>query len=71
MRVANWCLKSPKTLTVGIRPSASARASSRRGDTWHELRASVKGATEAYFFDGHKPKYIRLHLVRNEVLTMG
>jgi len=31
----------------------------------------VKEATEAFFFDGPKPKYIRLHLVRNEVLTMG
>ena len=42
-----------------------------QGDTWDELRANVKEATEAYFFDGIKPKYIRLHLVRNEVLTVG
>jgi predicted RNase H-like HicB family nuclease len=41
-----------------------------QGDTWDELRANVKEATEAFFFDGPKPKYIRLHLVRNEVLTM-
>jgi predicted RNase H-like HicB family nuclease len=42
-----------------------------QANTWEELRASVKEATEAYFYDGPKPKYIRLHLVRNEVLTMG
>jgi predicted RNase H-like HicB family nuclease len=42
-----------------------------QGDTWDELRANVKEATAAYFYDGPKPKYIRLHLVRNEVLTMG
>ena len=42
-----------------------------QGKTWDELRANVKEATEAYFYDGPKPKYIRLHLVRNEVLTMG
>lgn len=41
-----------------------------QGKTWEELRANVKEATEAYFYDGPKPKYIRLHLVRNEVLTM-
>jgi len=41
-----------------------------QGDTWEELRAKVKDETEAYFFDGPKPKYIRLHLVRNEVLAM-
>jgi predicted RNase H-like HicB family nuclease len=42
-----------------------------QGETWDELRANVKEATEAYFYDRPKPKYIRLHLVRNEVLSMG
>jgi predicted RNase H-like HicB family nuclease len=41
-----------------------------QGETWEELRANVKEATEAFFYDGPKPKYIRLHLVRNEVLVM-
>ena len=41
-----------------------------QGETWEELRANVKEAAEAYFFDGAKPKYIRLHMVRNEVLTV-
>jgi predicted RNase H-like HicB family nuclease len=42
-----------------------------QGETWKELRANVKEATEAYFYDGPKPKCVRLHLVRNEVLIMG
>lgn len=42
-----------------------------QGRTWDELRANVREATEAYFYDAQRPKYIRLHLVRNEVLTMG
>lgn len=41
-----------------------------QGDTWEELRAMVKDAVDAYFFDGPKPKWIRLHLVRNEVLSV-
>ena len=41
-----------------------------QGDTWDELRAMVKDAVDAYFFDGPKPQWIRLHLVRNEVLSM-
>ena len=41
-----------------------------QGDTWEELRANVKDAVEAYFFDGTKPQAIRLHLVRDEVLLM-
>jgi predicted RNase H-like HicB family nuclease len=41
-----------------------------QGDTWEELRAMVKDAVDAYFFDGPKPQWIRLHLARNEVLSM-
>jgi|SRR5712664_388195 predicted RNase H-like HicB family nuclease len=42
-----------------------------QGDTWEELRANVKEAVEAYFFDGPKPQSIRLHFVRDEVLSLG
>ena len=38
-------------------------------DTWEELRAMVKDAVDAYFFDGPKPQWIRLRLVHNEVLS--
>lgn len=40
-----------------------------RGDTWQELREMVKEAVDGYFFDGPKPGTIRLHLVRDEVLS--
>jgi len=42
-----------------------------QGDTWEELRTNVEGAVEGYFFDGPKPRSIRLHLVRDEVLSIG
>ena len=42
-----------------------------QADTWEELRANVKNAVEGYFFDGPKPRSIRLHLVRDEVLSFG
>jgi predicted RNase H-like HicB family nuclease len=42
-----------------------------QGDTWEELKNMVKDAVEAYFFDRPKPRSIRLHLVRDEVLSMG
>ncbi|MFI5098134.1 MAG: type II toxin-antitoxin system HicB family antitoxin [Candidatus Acidiferrales bacterium] len=42
-----------------------------QGETWEGLRANAKEATEAYFYDGPKPKYLRLHLVRDELLTSG
>lgn len=40
-----------------------------QADTWDELRANVREAVGAYFFDTKAPERIRLHLVRDEVLT--
>ncbi|MGI8961301.1 MAG: type II toxin-antitoxin system HicB family antitoxin [Bryobacteraceae bacterium] len=42
-----------------------------QGDTWDELRANVKEAVEAFYFDRPKPGGIRLHLVRDEMLALG
>jgi len=39
------------------------------GDSWEELRANVREAVRAYFFDCPAPEAIRLHLVRDEVLA--
>lgn len=42
-----------------------------QGDTWDELRANVKEAVEAFYFDLQRPVGIRLHLVRDEMLALG
>jgi predicted RNase H-like HicB family nuclease len=42
-----------------------------QGDSWDELRANVKEAVEAFYFDRRKPASIRLHLVRDEMLALG
>jgi hypothetical protein len=42
-----------------------------QADTWDELRANVKDAVEAFYFDHPKPAAIRLHLVRDEMLALG
>lgn len=42
-----------------------------QGDTWEELRANVREAVSAYFFDQPKPSAIRLHLVRDEMLAVA
>lgn len=42
-----------------------------QGDTWDELRANVKEAVEAFYFDRAKPASVRLHLVRDEMLALG
>jgi hypothetical protein len=40
-----------------------------QGDSWEQLRANVREAVSAYFFDQPKPGAVRLHLVRDELLA--
>ena len=41
------------------------------GDTWAQLRKNVLEATAAFFFDQPPPERIRLHLVRDEILSVA
>ncbi|OHE86255.1 MAG: 2-phospho-L-lactate guanylyltransferase [Verrucomicrobia bacterium RIFCSPLOWO2_12_FULL_64_8] len=38
-------------------------------DTWEKLRANVREAVKAFYYDRPAPHSIRLHLVRDEVLA--
>ncbi|MCX7030576.1 MAG: 2-phospho-L-lactate guanylyltransferase [Spirochaetes bacterium] len=40
-------------------------------DSWDELRSNVKDAVAAFYFDSPSPRAIRLHLVRDELLTLA
>jgi hypothetical protein len=42
-----------------------------QGDNWEELRKNVVEATAAFFFDRPRPERIRLHLVRDEILSVA
>lgn len=43
-----------------------------QGDSWDELRANVRDAVAGYFFDKPEiPASIRLHFVRDEVLSVA
>jgi predicted RNase H-like HicB family nuclease len=41
-----------------------------QGDNWEQLRANIKEAVAAFYFDQPSPDHIRLHLVRDEVLKL-
>jgi hypothetical protein len=41
------------------------------GGTWEDLRKNVLEATAAFFFDRPLPERIRLHLVRDEILSVA
>ena len=40
-----------------------------QADTWEELRANVREAVHAFYFDRPAPSRLRLHLVRDEVIA--
>jgi predicted RNase H-like HicB family nuclease len=42
-----------------------------QAETWDELKANVKEAVQAFYFDATPPRSIRLHLVRDEVLAIA
>ncbi|MDQ6700709.1 MAG: 2-phospho-L-lactate guanylyltransferase [Acidobacteriota bacterium] len=42
-----------------------------QADSWDELRRNVVEAVNAFFVDGAIPARVRLHLVRDEVLSVA
>ena len=42
-----------------------------QADSWDELRRNVVEAVNAFYFDGAVPANVRLHLVRDEVLSVA
>ena len=42
-----------------------------QADTWEELRANVREAVVAFYFDSTPPASVRLRLVRDEVLAVA
>ena len=42
-----------------------------QANTWDELRANVREAVQAFYFDSAPPAAIRLRLVRYEVLAVA
>jgi hypothetical protein len=53
----------------GLVASAVDFAIVTEGDTLDDLRHNVREAVDCHFEEGAAPKLIRLHIVRDEVLT--
>lgn len=54
----------------GFTARAVAHSIFTDADTLDELRQNVREAVECHFDDGQSPQLIRLHIVRDEVLTV-
>ena len=54
----------------GLAARAVGHSIFTEADTLEELRENVREAVECHFDQGQAPKLIRLHIVRDEVLTV-
>lgn len=55
----------------GYRAECLTEAIFTQADSWEQLRANVLDAVAGFYFDRTPPARIRLHLVRNEVLSVA
>ena len=54
----------------GFYARALGHAVFTEGETWEELRANVREAVAAFYFDRPGPERVRLHLIRDEVVAL-
>lgn len=55
----------------GYTAEAIGEAIFTQADTWEELKANVREAVQAFYFDAAPPRTVRLRLVRDEVLAVA
>jgi hypothetical protein len=56
--------------TGGYDAESTTENLSAQGDTWEDLCTNIRKVVDHYFHDGPKPQTVRLHHVREEVLTL-
>ncbi len=59
-----------EALEGGYTAKALGESIITEGDTMEEIKANIKEAIECHFDEGNKPKLIRLHLVKEEVIAV-
>jgi hypothetical protein len=59
-----------ESMEGGFTASAVGHSIFTEADTLEELRRKVREAVECHFEEGQTPRLIRLHIVRDEVLTI-
>ena len=54
----------------GYNARAIGEAIFTQGETLDELKQNIRNAVQCHFDEAHLPKIIRLHLVREEIITV-
>ncbi len=59
-----------EALEGGYTAKALGESIFTEGDTMEEIKANIKEAVECHFDEGNKPKLIRLHQIKEEVIAV-
>ena len=59
-----------EALEGGYNARAIGEAIFTQGDSLEELKTNIRDAVQCHFDDEHLPKIIRLHLVKEEIITV-
>ncbi len=59
-----------EALEGGYTAKALGESIFTEGDTMEEIKANIKEAVACHFDEGNKPKLIRLHLIKEEVIAV-
>lgn len=59
-----------EALEGGYTAKALGESIFTEGDTMEEIKNNIKEAVECHFDEGKKPKLIRLHLIKEEVIVV-
>jgi predicted RNase H-like HicB family nuclease len=58
-----------EALEGGFTAKAIGQSIFTEGDTMEEIKSNIKEAVECHFEEDKKPKLIRLHMVKEEVIA--
>jgi predicted RNase H-like HicB family nuclease len=58
-----------EALEGGYTAKALGESIFTEGDTMEEIKVNIKEAVECHFDEGNKPKLIRFHLIKEEVIA--
>ncbi|HEV8083460.1 MAG TPA: hypothetical protein VGP55_09680 [Chitinophagaceae bacterium] len=59
-----------ESLEGGYTAKAIGESIFTEADTMEEIRNNIKEAVECHFDEGKKPKLIRLHMIKEEVIAV-
>jgi len=59
-----------EALEGGYTAKALGESIFTEGDTMEEIKINIKEAVECHFDEGKKPKLIRLHMIKEEVIPV-